>query len=160
MILTWFAPTFGAIGFPIVSPSTDALALGSPFSHPIRPHSPSQRETLTGVNSFSLYVYAEYEAKERFLRESSSEELLSCIGECDPRCVPTPAAIRKVLTSLPCDRLTALARQVGQITTMPMVERPALEDWVHPNGRILAIGDAAHPIPVSRFHESYSRCQG
>ncbi|KAI0780336.1 FAD/NAD(P)-binding domain-containing protein [Fomes fomentarius] len=108
MILTWFAPTFGAIGFPI-------------------------RETLTGVNSFSLYVYAEYESKDRSLRESSSEELLSCIGECDPR-------------------LTALAREVGQITTMPMVERPALEDWVHPNGRILAIGDAAHPIPTGSHY--------
>jgi hypothetical protein len=32
-----------------------------------------------------------------------------------------------------------------------------LEDWAHESGRLLVIGDAAHPIPVSYIRESLDR---
>ena len=41
-----------------------------------------------------------------------------------------------------------LAIHASRITCVPMVERPSLEEWVHPDGRLLCIGEAAHPMSV------------
>lgn len=46
------------------------------------------------------------------------------------------------------DRLIALAQHAREVSFVPLVERPYLEDWVHPDGRFIALGEAAHPIPV------------
>ncbi len=32
---------------------------------------------------------------------------------------------------------------------LPVSEPPELENWVHPSGRLILIGDTAHPFPVS-----------
>jgi hypothetical protein len=32
---------------------------------------------------------------------------------------------------------------------MQLKQFPKLEDWVHDSGRMLAVGDAAHPLQVS-----------
>lgn len=36
------------------------------------------------------------------------------------------------------------------ISAAAMVERPLLDNWVHPDGRVLVIGDAAHIFYVGR----------
>ncbi|KAI0780295.1 hypothetical protein C8Q74DRAFT_1416832 [Fomes fomentarius] len=46
------------------------------------------------------------------------------------------------------EELRQLASHATRISCMPIYERPALEDWVHPDGRIICIGEAAHPTPV------------
>ena len=45
-----------------------------------------------------------------------------------------------------------LAIHASRITCVPMVERPSLEEWVHPDGRLLCIGEAAHPMSVRPHH--------
>lgn len=32
---------------------------------------------------------------------------------------------------------------------MPVISYPDLDDWVHESGRMVVIGEAAHPLPVS-----------
>jgi salicylate hydroxylase len=34
---------------------------------------------------------------------------------------------------------------------VPMKNYEALEDWVHDSGRMVLIGEAAHPLPVRVF---------
>ncbi len=53
------------------------------------------------------------------------------------------------LISLFVHRLVTLAQESVKVICIPMVERPFLEEWVHPQGRVIAIGEAAHPISVS-----------
>lgn len=45
-------------------------------------------------------------------------------------------------------RLQKLADLATVVSWSPALERPSLEDWVHPDGGLLIIGDAAHPYPV------------
>ena len=36
------------------------------------------------------------------------------------------------------------------MSRVPVHDEPDLEDWVHDDGPLILIGDAAHPMPVSR----------
>lgn len=36
------------------------------------------------------------------------------------------------------------------VSRVPVYEESDLEDWVHDDGPLVLIGDAAHPMPVSR----------
>lgn len=48
-----------------------------------------------------------------------------------------------------CSRLRKLARLARPPVCVPVVKYPHLEEWVHDSGRMLVIGQAAHPLPVS-----------
>ena len=48
----------------------------------------------------------------------------------------------------PTDRLVQLAEEAQTVICIPMVERPFLEDWVHPDGPMIVVGEAAHPLTV------------
>lgn len=45
-------------------------------------------------------------------------------------------------------RLRKLGREAAPPICVPVVEHPELEDWVHDSGRLVVIGEAAHPLPV------------
>ncbi|RPD54191.1 FAD/NAD(P)-binding domain-containing protein [Lentinus tigrinus ALCF2SS1-7] len=85
------------------------------------------KESTTGASLFTLFVYVARADAEVNINKAEKEQLLQCLTGCDPR-------------------LVTLARESIDITCIPMVERPFLEEWVHPQGRVLAIGEAAHPI--------------
>ncbi|KAI0779953.1 hypothetical protein C8Q74DRAFT_1367760 [Fomes fomentarius] len=42
-------------------------------------------------------------------------------------------------------RLKQLAQQARSVACIPIFDRPSLKEWVHPKGRVICIGDAAHP---------------
>ena len=46
-------------------------------------------------------------------------------------------------------RLVSLVKEAFYVISVPMVDRPELEEWLHPEGRFIVIGEAAHPVPVS-----------
>ncbi|KAI0323877.1 FAD/NAD(P)-binding domain-containing protein [Cubamyces sp. BRFM 1775] len=94
-----------------------------------------QKEPMTGEPLFMLFVYAAYKEKDLFIGHAGREQLLQSLQGGDPR-------------------LLQLAQHAQGIICIPMIERPFLEDWVHLRGRLIAIGEAAHPIPVS-FHANH-----
>ncbi|KAK7042180.1 FAD-binding-3 domain-containing protein [Favolaschia claudopus] len=56
----------------------------------------------------------------------------------------------------PCDSmLQKLVALAGPATCIQMKEHHALESWVSASGRVLVLGDAAHPLPPGAVH-SYS----
>ncbi|KAI0373571.1 FAD/NAD(P)-binding domain-containing protein [Pilatotrama ljubarskyi] len=88
------------------------------------------KEPTTGDPLFTLFVYAARKDQDITVVNAGREQLLESLKGCD-------------------SRLVQLAQRAQAIICIPMVERPFLEDWVHPDGRVIAIGEAAHPVPVS-----------
>ncbi|KAJ8494762.1 hypothetical protein ONZ51_g2097 [Trametes cubensis] len=91
------------------------------------------KEPTTGEPLFTLFVYSAYTEKDLFIGPAGREQLLQALQGCDPR-------------------LVQLAHHARDIVCIPMIERPYLEDWVHPRGRVIAIGEAAHPIPAGSLY--------
>ncbi|OSC97078.1 FAD/NAD(P)-binding domain-containing protein [Trametes coccinea BRFM310] len=91
------------------------------------------KEPTSGEPLFTLFVYASRADKNMTIANAGREELLESLKGCDPR-------------------LMQLAQHAQAIVCIPMVERPFLEDWVHPQGRVMAIGEAAHPIPAGSIY--------
>ncbi|KAI0360832.1 FAD/NAD(P)-binding domain-containing protein [Trametes cingulata] len=91
------------------------------------------KEPTTGEPLFTLFVYAARKDQDITVVNAGREQLLESLKGCD-------------------SRLVQLARQAREIICIPMVERPFLEDWVHPDGRVIAIGEAAHPIPAGSLY--------
>ncbi|KAI0708158.1 hypothetical protein C8T65DRAFT_650216 [Cerioporus squamosus] len=85
----------------------------------------------TGEPAFTLYVYAPLKGQGDGFHAwtSSRDALLDSIKGADPR-------------------LMQLAKHAASVSAIPVVDHPMLEDWVHPTGRVIAIGEAAHPTPV------------
>lgn len=54
-------------------------------------------------------------------------------------------------SSLTIPRLRKLGELVSSATCIQVEEYPLLEDWVHEHGRLVLIGDAAHPLPVRKL---------
>ncbi|KZT68286.1 FAD/NAD(P)-binding domain-containing protein [Daedalea quercina L-15889] len=52
--------------------------------------------------------------------------------------------IKAMATAEP--RLRKLAAAAHTVIGIPVRERPEVEDWVHPDGPMIAIGEAAHPL--------------
>jgi hypothetical protein len=46
-------------------------------------------------------------------------------------------------------RLRKLVKLATPPALLAVKEEPVLENWVHDSGRMVVIGEAAHPIPVS-----------
>ena len=87
--------------------------------------------------------------------KSSRDALLHSIEGADSRWVTCSSYVRSdlpwvvVLIERGVCRLMELARHATDVSAIPVVSRPMLEDWVHPDGRVICIGEAAHPTPVS-----------
>lgn len=47
-------------------------------------------------------------------------------------------------------RLQKFARLAVNVSRIPVYDESDLEDWVHDDGPLVLIGEAAHPMPVSR----------
>ncbi|KAI0093314.1 hypothetical protein BDY19DRAFT_903077 [Irpex rosettiformis] len=57
-----------------------------------------------------------------------------------------PAALSKLMA--PCvPVLQRLVEAANSISCFPLCEPPQVEPWVHPEGRVVLVGDAAHPFP-------------
>ncbi|KAI0666710.1 FAD/NAD-P-binding domain-containing protein [Trametes maxima] len=91
------------------------------------------RDPKTAEPMFALFVYAAYWDENLSVHLSTKEQLTEVLKGRDPR-------------------LVKVAEQADRITSIPMVNRPFLEDWVHPDGRVIVIGEAAHPIPVGSLY--------
>ncbi|CCM04373.1 uncharacterized protein FIBRA_06547 [Fibroporia radiculosa] len=75
----------------------------------------------------------------------------------DPKGMPFPCSAVDKSTLLEamqgCEpRLYKLAQMSDRALVTPIVERPHLEDWVHENGRMLVIGEAAHPLTTGSVY--------
>lgn len=46
-------------------------------------------------------------------------------------------------------RLRKIVESASIITCSRLCEPPQVKPWIHPEGRVLVVGDAAHPFPVS-----------
>jgi hypothetical protein len=49
-------------------------------------------------------------------------------------------------------RLRKLGKLALSPTCLSVDEYSQLEEWVHEDGRVVVIGDAAHPLPVRKVH--------
>ena len=109
----------------------------------------SQLDHLTGANMVSLFVYVAREDDNTNINFAGKDDLLKWLKGCsDPRCVLVYPNNSKGLIK-PMGRLITLVEAAVKMTCIPMVERPSLKEWIHPSGRLLCIGEAAHPIGVS-----------
>ncbi|KAI0744373.1 hypothetical protein C8Q80DRAFT_893587 [Daedaleopsis nitida] len=61
------------------------------------------------------------------------------------------ACSRRQMVTRGCSRWRA-KRWTLCLMPMPMVEQPSLEDWIHPQGRVLVFRSAAHPIPIGSLY--------
>ncbi|KAL1945600.1 hypothetical protein VTO73DRAFT_1602 [Trametes versicolor] len=91
------------------------------------------KEPKTGNLLFTIYIYAPSDDTNFQVRMIDKERMLKKLEGRDPR-------------------LVALAQHVSDVSLVPMVERPYLEEWVHPEGRVIALGESAHPIPVGSLY--------
>ncbi|KAH9939410.1 FAD/NAD-P-binding domain-containing protein [Epithele typhae] len=95
-------------------------------------------KSITGEDAFTLYIFTpRAEMLERPYR-CEIEECLAALKDSDPR-------------------LRQIAKHASRITCVPMADHPKLEEWVHPDGRLLCIGEGAHPTPVRRPRRSLPR---
>ncbi|KAI0633896.1 FAD/NAD(P)-binding domain-containing protein [Trametes polyzona] len=91
------------------------------------------KEPKTGEPLFTLYVYAPSDDQDIRVRLVDREVLLKALEGRD-------------------SRLSKLAQHAKEVSLVPMVDRPYLDDWIHPRGRVIALGEAAHPIPVGSIY--------
>ncbi|KAF7332727.1 FAD-binding-3 domain-containing protein [Mycena kentingensis (nom. inval.)] len=99
------------------------------------------RATLTypagGTKDLALYVYTSDNAQEPQTdsgwKEISKLPLDKVMGDCDPR-------------------LRKLASLAGPAVCVPMTTAHQLESWVSESGKVLVIGEAAHPAPVAGLY--------
>ncbi|OCH90236.1 FAD/NAD-P-binding domain-containing protein, partial [Obba rivulosa] len=87
-----------------------------------------QIQRRDGREEFALQVYAPSTVDEGITRRpADTAELLEALKGAEPR----------------LQKLAALASFVARV---PVVHRPHLEDWVHRGGKLIVIGQAAHPL--------------
>ncbi|EKM54065.1 uncharacterized protein PHACADRAFT_162446 [Phanerochaete carnosa HHB-10118-sp] len=88
---------------------------------------------IAGVRpEYALQVYVPAAGTEAYWgKRVTPAQILEAMGGCEPR-------LKKLV------ELSAGGRCV------PLTEPPELETWVHPGGRLILIGDAAHPFPQQR----------
>ncbi|KAF8442090.1 hypothetical protein L210DRAFT_3477716 [Boletus edulis BED1] len=84
-----------------------------------------------GKAEFALHIWAQpsrYEG-EHCTAEVSPKEMRKQLGHCEPRLL----------------KLATLAKSPARVQVKII---PPLANWVHPSGRVLIIGEAAHPLPA------------
>ncbi|TBU22985.1 FAD/NAD(P)-binding domain-containing protein [Dichomitus squalens] len=91
------------------------------------------KEPGTGASLFTLFVYVERDDDDMTVVYAGKEHLVRWLHGCDPR-------------------LRTLAESAEKIICIPMIERPFLEEWIHPDGPLLCIGESAHPIAAGSIY--------
>ncbi|KAH9913453.1 FAD/NAD-P-binding domain-containing protein [Epithele typhae] len=95
---------------------------------------------VTGEDAFALYAFAPRTEGHLWPYVCEIDECLEALGDSDPR-------------------LRQLVKHSSYITCVPIAGRPSLEEWIHPDGRLLCIGEGAHPTPVgSLFSVAMCTC--
>ena len=78
-------------------------------------------------------------------QEASLENMQRAMGNCEPRLVPDGPVMMTVDHFFRVRQLGRLARPP---VCVPKIDHPGLENWVEDSGRMVVIGEAAHPLPV------------
>ncbi|EMD37806.1 hypothetical protein CERSUDRAFT_114460 [Gelatoporia subvermispora B] len=87
-----------------------------------------QIQRKDGKEQFALQVYAPGAPDADISRRDADQnELIEVLKDAEPR-------------------LQKLARLASFVVRVPVVHRPHLEDWVHSSGKLIAIGQACHPL--------------
>ncbi|KAI0958323.1 hypothetical protein AcV7_004175 [Taiwanofungus camphoratus] len=119
-VFSWFGEVCGVMGFPT--------------------------ETQ-GRNEFALHVYAPGEARASSGQlEVGLHELLSSMEGCEPRYLCFRRLCGMASFTSQSLRLRKIAELASSVMVCPIIERPHLEDWVHPDGQLIVMGEAAHPL--------------
>ncbi|KAJ6520799.1 hypothetical protein DFH09DRAFT_1193753 [Mycena vulgaris] len=97
----------------------------------------SNRAAMTNVvgtqNDIALMVYTPENAEDGSWAEDTQRQLTDIIGPCGPQ----------------LQKLIALA---GPPICLQIRDRYELESWVSESGRVLVLGEAAHPFPAGSLH--------
>ncbi|KAH9913455.1 FAD/NAD-P-binding domain-containing protein [Epithele typhae] len=97
-------------------------------------------KSITGDDAFTLYAFAPRAELLEWPYCGKVDEVLASLKDSDPR-------------------LHEIAKHASVITVVPMADHPKLEEWAHPGGRLLCIGEGAHPTPVgSLFSVAMCTC--
>lgn len=112
--------------------------------------------TIVQGDIYSLMVYTPVDGTEEYWgKDVPRSVLIKAMGSCLPMFV-----LARPYCTLLADALRRLTQLVGLSTSircLPITELPEFESWVHPDGRVVLVGDAAHPFPVSLFHRPRRR---
>ncbi|KAI0344632.1 FAD/NAD(P)-binding domain-containing protein [Trametopsis cervina] len=84
--------------------------------------------------AYNFFVYTPTSGTEEYWRKPVPKEfLLKIMGQSTPT-------------------LQKLANAATEITCAPLNEPPEVEQWRHSHGRVILVGDAAHPFPRTATH--------
>ncbi|KAJ7638210.1 hypothetical protein FB45DRAFT_902270 [Roridomyces roridus] len=86
-----------------------------------------------GNSDLTIFLYTTENPDDRTWTEEASIKITDVLGQCDPR-------------------LEKLASLAGKVTCIQIKKPYALESWVSESGKVLAIGEAAHPFPPGGLH--------
>ncbi|KAJ6466072.1 hypothetical protein C8R47DRAFT_1154381 [Mycena vitilis] len=97
----------------------------------------SNRAAMTNpvghANDLTIWVYTPDSQQDGSWKEKADIKLTDVIGPCDPR-------------------IEKLAMLAGPATCVQIKKHYDLNSWVSRSGRVLAVGEAAHPFPPGGFH--------
>ncbi|KAM5530126.1 hypothetical protein V8D89_016204 [Ganoderma adspersum] len=93
------------------------------------------KKPTTEESEFVLLVYGPRyeECRAEDLWEADSEEIQRMLDNADP-------LLKELVTSAP------------KVICVPMVRRNHCPEWVHPDGRLLVLGEAAHPLVLGTVY--------
>ena len=103
------------------------------------------------MDEFCLHVFCSaLELKNSDVFFVGKEELIGGMArlKAEPRYVPWYHS-RHVADKTTVYRLQKLVSLATTVVGIPVQERSTLEDWVHPDGPMIIVGEAAHPLTVS-----------
>ncbi|KAF8626592.1 hypothetical protein AX17_006510 [Amanita inopinata Kibby_2008] len=90
---------------------------------------------LGGTREFALQLSIKHDQHDDSQGPLTTTAIKECLGDnCDPR-------------------LVKLVEMSSPPTCLPSNEYEELEDWVHEDGRVVLVGDAAHPMPAGANQE-------
>ena len=105
-----------------------------------------------GGKDFVCQFYGPDEAAEGKFGDAPSVSVPSISETIDPRLVHSiigKSVLRLIWYVLPLCRLHVITKNASKATRITVRENDDLEDWVEDEGRLVLIGEAAHPFPVS-----------
>lgn len=135
-VTCWLGPGRHIVGYCIVSRS----ALFQP-GHPFLIVSQSGKELYNIVLAFS-----EEDSVESWTLEGSALKMRTEFSSWEPRCVIIYSTQSHLIYNC---RVQKILKLVQATYKWKLMDRPPLETWIHPSGRLLLVGDACHPMLVS-----------
>jgi salicylate hydroxylase len=120
------------------------------YSHFLQPYCTFTVIFQGGSDDFAVHIYVPHDGSDMTWHEKASvANILPLLGDAEPRSAPFPSLPRVWLTSRGLFRMEKLAKLATPPACISMKDVPELENWVHDSGRMVLVGDAAHPLPVS-----------